>query len=239
MVHAFSFCLYGPPNPLYYPLPMLENIYLAGTYFPMWKVYIYVAPDVDSGFVTQVGHYSNVVIRQTEVCGPENMIHRFFAIDEPDVETMFSRDADSRIHWKDRWAINDFMSRPAYSLHGIRDNKSHGAVLLGGLWGMRKIGINMRGTYEMFKANPQDNGCGYDQSFLAACIYPHLKDKLLVHYSNGQKLSGEHVIEFPFEWTNDIFCGRPESNFKDTTQPPAKEKSRSHVLQFLHSRSNG
>ena len=210
---------------------MLENIYLAGTYFPTWKVYLYVAPDVDPGFVKQVGQYSNVVIRHTGIHGPENMVHRFFAIDEPDVETMFCRDADSRIHWKDRWAINDFMRRPEFGVHGIRDNKVHGAVLMGGLWGMRKIGLNMQGTYELFKSDPQDHGCGLDQSLLATCVYPHLKHTLLIHYSNARTFGGEHCIEFPFEWTSDTHCGRVETDFKDIPQPPENRRS---IYTFLN-----
>jgi hypothetical protein len=210
---------------------MLENIYLAGTYFPTWKVYIYVAPDVDQSFLSQVVHYSNVVIRHTEIYGSENMIHRFFAIDEPDVEAMFCRDADSRIHWKDRWAINNFMKTPGVVVHGIRDNVVHGAALMGGLWGMKKTGVNMRGTYEMYKSSPQDHGCGLDQNFLATCIYPHYKDKLLVHYSNKRVFDGEHGVEFPFEWTNDIYCGRVETVFKDIPQPPER---RNDLYSFLN-----
>ena len=81
MVKVFSFCLYGPPNPRYYPLPMIQNIQLIAGYYPEWKVYIYVSPDVDVGFLSQ---YPNVVVKQTGKTGVINRIERLFAIDEDD-----------------------------------------------------------------------------------------------------------------------------------------------------------
>jgi hypothetical protein len=32
-------------------------------------------------------------------------------------------------------------------------------------------------------------------------------------------MKGEHAIEFPFEWTNDIYCGRIETEFIDRPEP--------------------
>ena len=66
MVNVFSFCLYGRPNPRYYPIPMIQNIELVQKHFPGWKVYLYVSPDIDMGFLHQVSKYSNVVIKSTK-----------------------------------------------------------------------------------------------------------------------------------------------------------------------------
>ena len=228
MVKVFSFCLYGPPNPRYYPTPMIQNVELIQGYFPGWKVYLYVSPDVDTGFLQQVSQYSNVVLKHTGKLGTINRLERLFAIDDPEVETMFVRDADSRVHWKDRWAINDFLSKPQFIGHVIRDSKEHGASILAGLWGMHKIPeINMRELFTMFLNNPIDLGFGkdgVDQSFLGIYIYNRIKNRLLVHYSNSMVLSGEHVVEFPFPYTNHFYCGRVDGaefidgNFNSVTQ---------------------
>jgi hypothetical protein len=220
MVNVFSFCLYGPYNERYYP-GLLENIFLAGKYFPTWKVYIYYAPDVEESMVNHLKACSSVVLRPTEELGAKNMIHRFFAIDEPEVDIMMVRDADSRIHWKDRWAIRDFLDKPEFTAHTIRDNVQHTARMMGGLWGIRKsAGLSIKQLYSSYT---EDTSKGYrlahDQNFLGDVVYPLVLPQLLVHYSNGRYLKDEHVVEFPFEWTNDIYCGRIETEYIDRPEP--------------------
>jgi hypothetical protein len=223
MVNAFSFCLYGPENPRYYP-GMLENIALVQAYFPSWVVYVYVAPDVDPAMVGRLKECSNVRLRETGVTGAINMIHRFYAIDEADVEIMMVRDADSRIHWKDRWAIREFVNQPQFVAHTIRDNIEHTASMMGGLWALRKSsGINMHHEYATYSEDAaHGHRNGHDQNFLADVVYPKVVDRMIVHYSNNRRRLGETAVEFPFTWINDVYCGRIECDFYDTPQPPPK-----------------
>ena len=223
MVNAFSFCLYGPTNKRYYP-GMLENVYLAGKYFPTWKVYVYYAPDVDESMVHQLSVCNNVVLMPTGITGAGNMIKRFFAIDEPDVDLMMVRDADSRIHWKDRWAIQRFVASP-FLAHTIRDHKDHTASMMGGLWGLKKAaGINVRAEYESYV---EDMSLGHrnahDQNFLADVIHPKVLPTLLIHLSRAPVFLGENnVVMFPFEWSSDVYCGRIEYDFADNPEPRSK-----------------
>jgi hypothetical protein len=208
MVNVFSFCLYGPTNSRYY-VPLLENIQIVGTHFAGWRVRIYVAPDVDSEYKNVLKSYSIVDLRETGVTGPQNMILRFFAIDEPDVDLMIVRDADSLIHWKDRWAIYDFLNKPSFVAHTIRDHKDHTSRLMGGLWAIHKsCGFRVQDEYADFLTHPIDYGIAHDQNFLSAQLYPKVKDKLLVHYSNDRLKDGEIGLEFPFAWTEQLFCGQ-------------------------------
>lgn len=223
MVNAFSFCLYGPENQKYYR-GLLENIFLAGKYFPTWKVYVYYGPDVTEGMINHLSVCTSVVLRPTGLYGEPNMIQRFYAIDEPEVDLMMVRDADSRIHWKDRWAIRDFVGRPEFVAHTIRDNFEHTAAMMGGLWGIRKsAGFSMHEAYASYASYP-DKGHrnGHDQNFLSDVIYPRVLPSLLVHYSNKRVRLGERATEFPFEWSNDIYCGRVELEFLDRPEPPQK-----------------
>lgn len=225
MVNAFSFCLYGGENRKYYQ-GLLENIGLIGKYFPTWKVYVYYGPDVTEPMLNHLAACSSVVLRATNELGPVNMIHRFYAIDEPDVEIMMVRDADSRVHWKDRWAIREFVVSEC-NAHTIRDNVEHTASMMGGLWGLKKAaGINIHEEYAYFKNNPNEkHGIGHDQNFLQECIYPKVRPFLLVHYSNDRVRLGEkHAVEFPFDWTNDVYCGRVELEYLDYPEPPVKRK---------------
>ncbi len=201
---------------------MLENVDMIGRHFPDWKVYIYTAPDVEPGFLTQVAMYSNVIVKPTGKLGAVNMIERFFAIDEPDVEVMLVRDADSRVHWRDRWAIRDFMSRPQFSVHAIRDHPHHISNLMGGLWGMRKIpGFSISKQYEQFTQNPVDRGFGHDQSFLCTSIFPHIQNFTLVHIGGNVPIYNEETaIKFPFPYSASFHCGHTEGlGFNDVPEP--------------------
>lgn len=227
MVQVFSFCLYGPENPYYYR-GMLENLELIRKHFPDWKVYIYLGNDVPEHTRERLASYPFVVLRETGITGPKTMVHRFFAIDEDEVDLMLVRDADSRVHWKDRWAIREFLRHTQYVGHAIRDNVVHKIELCGGLWGMRKIpGVSLRALHEDYVVNdvadpirPRLNG--YDQDFLKLYVYPHLvAHGLLIHYSNKCLLIGERGVEFPFAWNNETFCGRGEIGmFIDVPEPP-------------------
>jgi hypothetical protein len=226
MVNVVSFCLYGPEQAKYYH-GLLENIFLLGNFFPTWKVYVYCAPDVTENMVNHLKACTSVVLRHTGVYGPINMIHRFYAIDEPEVDLMMVRDADSRVHWKDRWAIRAFARQPQFIAHTIRDNIEHTAAMMGGLWGIRKSsGLNMHHEYTHY-VEDQSKGHrqGHDQNFLGDVIYPKVVARMLVHYSNKRRKVGETAVEFPFDWSNDFYCGRVEdpAKYVDHPEPPAKQ----------------
>lgn len=222
MVNAFSFCIYNGYNPLYYT-GLLENLELIRKYFPDFYIYVYVGNDVPDWFVIELRVRPNVILRFTHETGPRNMIHRFFAIDEPEVDIMFVRDADSRVHWKDRWAIREFLHTPDAKVHIIRDNPEHATAIMGGLWGMRKIdGINVQRLYEEYKqTDPRGHGMGFDQDFLIDVIYPRTTSLLLIHSSQTWRhKSFEVLVPFPFTYTNDIYCGRIESVEYREPPPP-------------------
>ena len=226
----FSYCLYGPENPRYYT-PIMTNIQLIQAQFPAWKVYVYVAPDVPQLMVDAMAAYPNVVLKPTGILGAKNMIERFFAIDEPEVELMLVRDADSYVHHRDRWAIREFVSS-AYVAHTIRDHEQHTARMMGGLWGIRKsAGVRIRDLYGSYT---EDESLGHrvahDQNFLMDVVYPRVLNSLLVHYSKGPVFRGETAIPFPFQWSPDFFCGRTEIVYQD---PPAK-LDMAMPLSFLH-----
>jgi hypothetical protein len=229
MASVFSFCIYNPYKPLYYD-GLLENIRLIQKHFPAFYTYVYIGNDVPDWFVSKIRDEKGVVLRFTNETGAKNMIHRFFAIDEVGIDTMFVRDADSRIHWKDRWAIRDFLNRSQFVAHTIRDNKHHTAKMMGGLWALRKqSGIHVKTAYAIFQKNEVDHQHAHDQNFLIDRIYPVVRPRLLVHKcEEAPAFDQEHVILFPFTYTNDIYCGRIESDFKDS--PPPKSNQ---LLPFL------
>lgn len=223
MVSAFSFCLYNPPNERYYN-GLLENIELIQKHFPDAYTFVYIGNDVPDSFVIELRVRKNVVLRFTKETGPRNMIHRFFAIDEPEVDVMFVRDADSRVHWKDRWAIREFLNHPTAKVHIIRDNPEHTTAIMGGLWGMKKLdGFNIQSLYTKHKeSNPREHGMGLDQDFLIDCVYPRITNVMLIHSSQTWKYRAfETLIPFPFTYTNEIYCGHIENPLYSEPSAPS------------------
>lgn len=207
-MNVFSFCLYNPYNPYYYE-GLIENLDIIRKHFPSWGVFVYIGNDVPPEFIERLSALPNVFLRMTGETGSINMIHRFFAIDEPDVECMFVRDADSRVFWKDRWAIRDFLDRPEFIAHAIRDNEEHRIPLLGGLWALRKSsGLSMRSLYASYDSSKARPVNGLDQTFLNAAVYPLVKERLLVHHGKGYLNPSEKVIKFPFKHSTSLFCGQ-------------------------------
>lgn len=235
-MNAFSFCLYGPRNPYYYD-GLLENIALIGHHFPTWKVYVYYAPDVDEPMLRQLEACSSVVMRPTGVTGPANMIHRFYAIDEEGVDLMMVRDADSRVHWRDRWTIREFIRQPRFTSHSVRDNVEHTSFIMGGLWGLRKsAGMNMHDEYASYKYDPASPRWGHDQNFLSDVVYAKLAPNMLVHYSNNQFSRAEHAVEIPFAWSKDLFCGQGvDVKFFDKWESDVPRLQKKGALAFLPS----
>ena len=225
-LNVFSFCIYGPETPKYY-FGLLENIRLINQHFPDWKIFVYAGDDVSNDFISTLRSNPTVVVRMTGVHGHKNSIHRFFAIDEPAVNVMVVRDADSRVHWKDRWAIRDFMSS-GHGVHIVRDHVEHTSNILAGLWAIRKDAApgSIYNLYKNWspefagsgdKADP--GGFGIDQNFLKLVVYPKIVDRVYVHYSNNRLMMGETGKEFPFEWKNDVYCGRVELEYVDKFFP--------------------
>jgi len=217
-MNVFSFCLYGPYNERYYP-GLLQNIQLIYRYFPTWFIYVYVGSDVTAEMVSTLRSTPRVFVCMTGITGIVNMIHRFFPIDDPNVEIMMVRDADSRIHWRDRWAINQFVNS-SYVAHTIRDHTEHKCRIMGGLWGMRRsAGVNVQQQYALYEANPEWRGMAWDQDFLSSRIFPLVSTRLLAHIGSGPSFPPEKKEPFPTRWTDDVYCGKIESsNYVD--RPP-------------------
>ena len=219
---AFSFCIYGPMNPLYYT-GLLENLELVRRHYPAsWRVFVYTGADVPEDYKERLRSYPNVVLRETGELGMLNRVHRFFAMNEEGVEVLFVRDADSRIHWRDRWTIQHFLSNPQFLAETTRDHKQHTAKMMGGLWAIRRIaGIDMRHELDIYKRKVVNHGYAYDQDFLTERVYPQVRRRMVVHRcSDAPIFDKEHDVLIPFPYSFDIYCGRVENtDYADAPMP--------------------
>lgn len=128
---CFSFCLYGSYFEKYY-LGLQENIALIREHYPNWDILVYAAPEAED-FIRPLG----VQCIPTGKTGPVNMTYRFLPATKDDYDVVCVRDADSRIHERDRWCITHFLDSP-YRMYTIRDHPYHRYRIMGGLWGKKR-----------------------------------------------------------------------------------------------------
>ena len=108
-----------------------------------------------------------------------SMLWRLAAAWDPEVEHVFSRDLDALPTWRERCAVEAFVSS-GLDLHTIHDNPAHDGVM-GGLCGARAEAL--RGLFPSFEAFVEAAGFssaewsehGADQIFLNSKIAPKLK----------------------------------------------------------------
>ena len=131
----FSYCLYGKFNPKYYT-GLQNNINFIKSRFPKALIHLWFGSDVEESYFKDIS-MNNITIKKLDISGHELMTHRFLSIDEPNVDIMFSRDADSMISEREIQFCNEFISSP-FLLHTIRDHCGHFVPIMGGLFGIKK-----------------------------------------------------------------------------------------------------
>ena len=129
---CFSFCLYGPECDKYYK-GLLENVRIIQEHYPTWDIHVYASPEAE----TFVHNIPGVLCIPTYQYGAINMVQRFLSTCTSIYSIVCVRDADSRIHERDRWCIQKFIESP-YKAYTIRDHPWHRYRIMGGLWGAKR-----------------------------------------------------------------------------------------------------
>lgn len=214
MVNCFSFCLYGDKPK--YTIGMCRNVQIINEFYPDWRIYIALGEGVPEDIVNVLGGQRNVVLRKTGKEGGINMHLRFFFFDEPDVEVMVVRDADSRIHARDRWCINRWLQGDWLTMI-TRDHINHNNNILGGLWGIRKgcfqEGITMKYLYKnlikIIMSQEYTFEYGDDQITLSDGIYPLLVKKAIIFTDIPARVyEDEYTEKIGEPMVGDNFCGQ-------------------------------
>jgi hypothetical protein len=168
---------------------MLKNIQIVKENLPDYQVWIYTSSDVTEENRVNFLSYNNV-----KVIEDINQLP-YFAIDDPEVELMCCRSAESRITEKDVVLIRTFEVSEKLA-HIIRDHYWHQSLIMSGMWGLKKglIGETLKKMYdELSEPN--------HQKFLSDVIYPLIKDTVLIH-SDIVGFMGEKVEPMPIAMKN-------------------------------------
>jgi hypothetical protein len=193
---VISFSLYGFVNK--YIGGLLQNCRDINRIYPDFWIYVYMGNDFDRSILNGVfDSISNLKLIETGCQGHVNMTYRFFAIDDENVEIMFSRDADSRLNLRDQYCINEFLkSDKRFQI--IRDHPQHRALILGGMWGIKK-GLIASVKQLFVDSNRKFNSYDDDQQFLSGIMYPLIKNDALI-FDEFFVFPGEirRIIDVPY-----------------------------------------
>ena len=177
MKKIISFSLWGD-NPVY-TQGAIRNAELAKEIYPDWVCRYYVGKSTPIDIVVKLQNFDN-----TEVIVMENdgdwtgMFWRFYPASEDDVDVMISRDCDSRLNAREKYAVDEWLSSDK-GFHIMRDHPWHNTLILGGMWGSRKgVVTNMKKLIDDYI---KGNFWQVDQKFLKEKIYPTVKNNSLVH----------------------------------------------------------
>jgi len=177
MKKIISFSLWGD-NPVY-TQGAIRNAELAKEIYPDWVCRYYIGKSTPNDIVVKLQNFDN-----TEVIVMDNdgdwtgMFWRFYPASEDDVDVMISRDCDSRLNAREKYAVDEWLSSDK-GFHIMRDHPWHNTSILGGMWGSRKgIVNNMK---ELIGDYIKGNFWQVDQNFLREKIFPLIVNNNMTH----------------------------------------------------------
>jgi len=194
-MNLITFSLFGD-NPLYC-VGAVENARLAKEIYPDWTARFYVAQDVPSTYLDAIEEYGGDIVYCEKKNSYDGLNWRFRPLHDPDVEYWISRDADSRLSWRERNAVDEWMESDK-AAHLLRDCHNHGYTIMAGMFG-----INNKLFHERYGMINLDNiNADYreaDQTVLEQHLWPLIKDDHVCH---------DH-------WKNSEIVGKPTYQLGD------------------------
>lgn len=192
--NIIAFSLFGA-NPRYCETSIL-NTKLAQEIYPEWTCRYYVDESVPElvqqrlqANGAQVVHVSPT---QKQLSG---LFWRFLVMDDPVVKRFLVRDADSIVSYREKAAVDAWLKSDQW-FHLMRDSYSHTELILAGMWG------GCTGIFHNIEAHIRDyvatgrypDNRVIDQHYLRYCIWPTLKQSVLV---NDSQQFDENSADFP------------------------------------------
>ena len=172
-----SYSLWGKDSR--YTIGAIRNAELANEVYPGWVCRFHVGRDTPPMIVQKLSEFQNVeIIDRSEPCDWTGMFWRFEDAADPEVSVMLSRDTDSRLTYRERTAVDEWLVS-GKGFHIMRDHEYHAVEILGGMWGTKRgIISNIKTLIDDYK---KGDFWQVDQNFLKEKIYPLIKGNCLVH----------------------------------------------------------
>lgn len=173
-----AFSLWGDDSK--YCIGAAKNIELARQLFPDWVCRFYVGQSVPSETLKYllIPRDNVEVVRMNEPGDWRGMFWRFEAASDPDCEVMISRDCDSRLSMREKLAVDEWLASDK-DWHIMRDHPWHGALMLGGMWGVK----GCPAMTDWIAAWDTEDRYQTDQDFLRTTVYPMARHNVMIHAS--------------------------------------------------------
>jgi len=174
---VISFSLYG--NDPKYCVGAIKNAKLAKYIYPDWVCRFYISKNVDSYYVNELRNMDNTeIVIVNEFENNNGMFWRFLPICDTSVDVMISRDCDSRLCMREKYAVDDWISS-GNGFHIMRDHPYHHFKIMGGMFGVKNGCLpNFVKLLNNCKNNSAYND---DQFFLQNVIHPIIKENSTIH----------------------------------------------------------
>lgn len=192
--NIISYSLFG--NLPRYGETAILNMQLAKEIYPEWTCRFYVDDSVPSLVLQRLAQHGAQVVQvneqQKQISG---LYWRFFVMDDPTVKRFLIRDADSFLSYRERAAVDEWLSS-SYWFHKMHDGYSHTELILAGMWGgCTGVFKHLQTDIDAFIATGNyTNQRVMDQHYLRYCIWPTLKNSVLIH---DRYAYNSHALAFP------------------------------------------
>lgn len=208
--NIIAFSLFG--NDAVYTANMEKVIKTYNELLPGWKCRVYVAKDIDANYIKLLtGNGCEVVIMENAGVDARYTTWRFLAIEEG-AEAVIIRDLDSMPTLREKIMIEQWLASDK-DFHIIRDHIHHNALVMAGMWGIKKSTISIK---KETRKHLLTNNYGVDQVFLEKVIYPRFKNSVMVHDS-FPRFPDEDALIIPFTpgegFIGEVYAGDPSPEF--------------------------
>lgn len=177
-----SFSLWGD-NPIYNE-GIKKNCQLWPLIYEDWQMVVFFDGTVPEETIKYLNNNKVICVDMSNK-NIYGMFWRFFAVDLPDSEFCVFRDADSRISYREKLAVDEWISS-GKSMHVMRDHPYHMIPagnntlgILGGMWGIKSKKLPLTQMILGYSGH-SISMYGEDQRFLKE-VYDKLKNDRKTH----------------------------------------------------------
>lgn len=194
-MRLITFSLFGE-NPLYCA-GAVENARLAKEIYSDWKARFYVAEDVPEEYINQLKDYDAEVVVCQRKSSYDGLNWRFRPFSDQSVDFWISRDCDSRLSWRERRAVDEWMQSDK-SVHLMRDCHNHGYTIMAGMFGVNNKLFHSRYgklNLDVEQANNRED------------------DQTILHHAVWSRVVHDHLCHD--HWSHNQPVGQPTTQARD------------------------
>lgn len=176
MKQLIAYSLYGSEER--YTIGAIKNAILAQKHFKGYTLRFYTGVSVPESIKQTLQLFPHVQL--VDEYGPEDhtaKLWRFQALADQDFDVVLSRDADARLTHRERIAHEEFLAS-GLDFHIMKDHPTgHNYQISAGMFAARTRAI----PADLHETEAAKNYYTQDQDWLAAYIWPLIKDSTLIH----------------------------------------------------------